>query len=80
MQKMEWGLGMWHNIIINSWVNFTTLLMQIPGVITECIDVADLEAVKRTVESLTPIHLLVNNAGVAQLQHILDVTPEVYDK
>ena len=53
---------------------------QVPGVITECIDVSDLDAVKKVVESLAPIHLLVNNAGVAQLQHILDVTPEAYDK
>ena len=47
---------------------------------TVCIDVSDLDAVKKAVESVTPIHLLVNNAGVAQLQHILEVTPEVYDK
>ena len=54
--------------------------VQVPGVITECVDVADLDAVQKAVESVAPIHLLVNNAGVAQLQHILDVTPEVYDK
>ena len=54
--------------------------MQVPGVVTVCVDVADLDAVKNAVESVAPIHLLVNNAGVAQLQHILDVTPEVYDK
>lgn len=54
--------------------------MQVPGVITECINVADLDAVRKAVESLAPIHLLVNNAGVTQLQHILEVTPEAYDK
>ena len=48
--------------------------------ITECIDVADLDAVKKAVESLVPIHLLVNNAGVTRLQHFLDVTPEAYDQ
>ena len=47
---------------------------------TVCIDVSDLDAVKKAVESVTPIHLLVNNAGVTQLQHFLDVTPEAYDK
>ena len=61
-------------------VTETSDTIRVPGVITECIDVADLDAVKKAVESVAPIHLLVNNAGVAQLQHILDVTPEVYDK
>ena len=54
--------------------------VQIPGVITECVDVADLDAVKKAVELVAPIHLLVNNAAVAQLQHFLDVTPEAYDR
>ena len=45
-----------------------------------CVDVADLDAVKKAVESVGPIHLLVNNAGVSVLQHFLDVTPEVYDR
>ena len=48
--------------------------------LTVCVDVADLDAVKKAVESVSPIHLLVNNAGVGCLQHILDVTPEVYDR
>ena len=48
--------------------------------ITECIDVADLDAVKKAVESLAPIHLLVNNAGITRLQHFLDVTPEAYNQ
>ena len=48
--------------------------------ITECIDVSNLDAVKKAVESLAPIHLLVNNAGVTRLQHFLDVTSEAYDQ
>ena len=54
--------------------------VQVPGVITKCVDVADLDAVKKAVESVAPIHLLVNNAGVSVLQHFLDITPEAYDK
>ena len=45
-----------------------------------CVDVTELDAVKKAVESVSPIHLLVNNAAVGCLQHILDVTPEVYDR
>ena len=73
--NQTWEQPLWRHPVTSTL--FTT---QVPGVITECIDVADLDAVKKAVESLAPIHLLVNNAGVAQLQHILDVTPEVYDK
>ena len=43
-------------------------------------DLGDLDATKKAVESLGPIHLLVNNAGLAILQHFLDVTPEAYDR
>lgn len=45
-----------------------------------CVDVSDLDAVKRAIQPLEPIHMLVNNAGVSQLQSVLDVTPDVYDK
>ncbi len=45
-----------------------------------CVDVSDLPAVRKAVEAVQPIHLLVNNAGVATLQHFLDVTPEEYDR
>jgi len=45
-----------------------------------CVDVADIEATKKEVEKLEPIHLLVNNAGVTTLQPFLEVTPEAYDK
>ena len=43
-------------------------------------DVSDLEATKKEVEKQAPIHLLVNNAGVSELQPFLEVTPEAYDK
>ena len=44
-----------------------------------CVDVCDLGAVEKIIQSLGPIHLLVNNAGVTKLQSVLDVTPEAYD-
>lgn len=45
-----------------------------------CVDVADIEATRREVEGAGPIHLLVNNAGVTELQPFLDVTVDAYDK
>ena len=53
---------------------------QVNTITTVCVDLADLDATKKAVESLGPIHLLVNNAGVAVLQPFLDVTPETYDR
>ena len=47
---------------------------------TACVDVSDIEATKKEVEKHTPIHMLVNNAGVTELQSFLDVTPEAYEK
>ena len=43
-------------------------------------DVSDLSAVEAVVKGAGPVHLLVNNAGVTQLQSVLDTTPDVYDK
>ena len=56
------------------------LLFQVNTITTICVDLADLDATKKAVETLGPIHLLVNNAGVVVLQHFLDVTPENYDR
>ena len=53
---------------------------QVNTITTVCVDLADLDATKKAVESLGPIHLLVNNAGVAVLQPFLVVTPETYDR
>jgi len=53
---------------------------QVSGITTVCVDLRDLDATKKAVESLGPINLLVNNAGVGKLQHFLDVTPEAYDR
>ena len=53
---------------------------QIPSIHTVCVDVADIEATKKEIEKLDQIHMLVNNAGVTELQSFLDVTPQAYDK
>lgn len=45
-----------------------------------CVDVSDIEATKKAVEKFQPIHLLVNNAGVTELQPFLEVTPEAYEQ
>ena len=45
-----------------------------------CIDLADIDMVKKAIETAGPIHLLVNNAAVAKLQHFLDVTVDAYDR
>lgn len=47
---------------------------------TVCVDVSDIEATKKEVGNQAPIHLLVNNAGVTELQPFLEVTPQAYDK
>lgn len=47
---------------------------------TICVDISDVAAVKKQLESLGPIHLLVNNAAVADLQPFLEVTPDAYDR
>ena len=54
--------------------------MQIPGVSTVCVDISDLGKVEAAVKVVGPIHLLVNNAGVSQLQSVLTTTPDVYDR
>lgn len=56
------------------------LLCQVPTVNTVCVDLSDIEAVEVALKTAGPIHLLVNNAGVSQLQSVLDTTQDVYDK
>ena len=50
------------------------------GITTICVDVSDLEAMEAALKTAGPIHLLVNNAGISQLQSVLDTTSDVYDK
>ena len=47
-----------------------------------CVDVSDIAATKAAVgeSELRRVNLLVNNAGVAELQSFIDVTEEAYDR
>ncbi|CAK9829346.1 L-xylulose reductase [Anthophora retusa] len=46
---------------------------------TICVNLCDWEATRKAVESVLPVDLLVNNAGVACLNPFLDATPEDFD-
>lgn len=51
-----------------------------PAIQTVCIDLCDIEATLKTVESIGDIHLLVNNAGIAILGPFEEAKPEDFDK
>ncbi|KAM8946164.1 L-xylulose reductase [Pelodytes ibericus] len=57
-----------------------SLAKECPGVKTICVDLADCSATKAALSSIGPVDLLVNNAAVAHLQPLLDVTEEAFDK
>ncbi|XP_012220520.1 L-xylulose reductase isoform X2 [Linepithema humile] len=44
-----------------------------------CVDLQDWDATRKAIQSILPIDLLVNNAGVACLSPFLDTTPEGFD-
>lgn len=46
---------------------------------TICVDLRNWEDTRKAVESILPIDLLVNNAGVARLTPFLNATPEEFD-
>lgn len=46
---------------------------------TVCVDLRDWDATKKAVESILPIDLLINNAGVARLFPFIETTPEDFD-
>lgn len=54
--------------------------LQAPGVTTVCVDVSELDIVKKELERLKPIHLLVNNAAIGHMKKFLEVSPEEYDR
>ena len=56
-----------------------SLKKEVNGIKTVCVDLQDLKSTLKEVESIGPIHLLVNNAAVAMLQPFLEVTEEAYD-
>ncbi|XP_053561641.1 L-xylulose reductase [Bombina bombina] len=57
-----------------------SLAKECPGVQTICVDLADWKTTEAALSSLGPIDLLVNNAGVALLQPLLEVTEEAFDR
>ena len=57
-----------------------SLKQEAPGIQIVHADVSDIKSTVALIEKLTPIHLLVNNAGIAKLQPFLEITEEVYDE
>lgn len=47
-------------------------LDKVKGIIPVLCDVADFDATRKIVQSLGPIHLLVNNAGITRLGSFLE--------
>jgi len=51
-----------------------------PAIQTVCVDLFDIEATLKKIESLGDIHLLVNNAGIAILGPFEEAKPDDFDK
>ena len=56
------------------------LIDQVPSIHTVCLDLSDIEAASKKVDSLGDIHLLVNNAGIAILGPFEEIKLEDFDK
>ena len=67
---ISWAKAARHDILIP---------LQLPNIETVVCDVRDWNATRRIVEELGDIHLLVNNAGVAETEDALDASPENFD-
>lgn len=59
--------------------NLKKLISLDPKIKTICVDLQDWNATRKAVQSILPIDLLVNNAGVAKLSPFLNATPEEFD-
>ncbi|MCL4135421.1 UNVERIFIED_CONTAM: hypothetical protein GTU68_060151 [Idotea baltica] len=59
--------------------HLSSLRKENPKINTIQLDVTDWNQTRETVEKLTPIHLLVNNAAIALLNSVLEATPEEFD-
>ncbi|EFN88896.1 L-xylulose reductase [Harpegnathos saltator] len=59
--------------------NLDSLAATDPKIRTICVDLCEWDATRKAVQSVLPIDLLVNNAGVAVLAPFLDVTPDQFD-
>ena len=67
-------------MFVSQGLTMTVWLLKEPAIQTVCIDLCDIEATLKTVESIGDIHLLVNNAGIAILGPFEDAKPEDFDK
>ncbi|KAK3872426.1 hypothetical protein Pcinc_022500 [Petrolisthes cinctipes] len=59
--------------------NLSSLKEECPSITTITIDVTNWDATREAVKKITPIHMLVNNAGTGILLPFLDSTPESFD-
>ncbi|XP_057332658.1 L-xylulose reductase [Microplitis mediator] len=59
--------------------NLETLKQQDPRIQTIVVDVTDWEATRNAIRKILPIHMLVNNAGVACLAPFLQLTENQFD-
>ncbi|XP_070581193.1 L-xylulose reductase-like [Ptychodera flava] len=57
-----------------------TLKQEVPDIRTVAVDLSDWDETQKAVESIGPVDLLVNNAGIGILQSILDVTKDAFEK
>ena len=53
--------------------------MQCPAIRPVCVDLSNWDDAKKAVESVGPIDLLVNNAGVIHTQLFLDIDEKSFD-
>ncbi|KAK3889388.1 hypothetical protein Pcinc_006601 [Petrolisthes cinctipes] len=59
--------------------NLSSLKEECPRITTIITDVTNWEATREAVKKITPIHMLVNNAGTNIILPFLDATPESFD-
>ena len=57
-----------------------SLAKEQPDIRTVHLDLSDIAAVRTQVPKLGPVHLLVNNAAIGEVQPFLDVTEESFDR
>lgn len=55
-------------------------LDKVKGIIPVLCDVADCDATRKIVQSLGPIHLLVNNAGITRLGSFLEFSMKDFEE
>ena len=55
-------------------------LIQEPSIIPVCVDLSDWDDTRKAIEGVGPVHLLVNNAGVAAITPFFDVTKDELDR